>query len=179
MIQKAEIILSKTKLLMMLIGSTIFVGLGIWFVMNPAEIKPDGETFVSIIGIASILFFGACLLFITKKLFDTKIGMVIDENGINDNSSGVSVGLINWEDISGISTTEIASTKFILLETTNPDKYINRAKNGLSKRAMKENNRMYGTPLTISSNTLKIKHNALLEIVHRGYQQMNKSKTTP
>jgi len=172
MIQKTEIQLSKTKLLMMLIGSALFVGLGIWFVMNPAEIKPNRETFVSIVGIASILFFGACLLFITKKMFDTKIGLVIDENGINDNSSGVSVGLINWEDISGISASEIASSKFILIETTNPDKYINRANNGLAKRAMKANTKMYGTPISISSNTLKIKHKALLDIIERGYQKM-------
>lgn len=100
------------------------------------------------------------------------------KNGINDNSSGASVGLINWEDISGISTSEIASTKFILIETTNPDKYINRAKNGLAKRAMKANAKMYGTPISISSNTLKIKHNALFDIIERGYQKMKNSKTS-
>lgn len=178
MIQKTEIQLSKAKLLMMLIGSALFVGFGIWFVMNPAEVRPNRETFVFIIGITSILFFGACLLFFTKKMFDGKIGLVIDEEGINDNSSGVSVGLIIWGDISGISTSEIASTKFILIETTNPDKYINRAKNGLAKRAMKANNKMYGTPISISSNTLKIKHNELLDRIERGYQKMKYSKTT-
>lgn len=83
-------------------------------------------------------------------MFDPKIGMVIDENGINNNSSGVSVGLINGKDISSISTLKIASTKFILIESTNPDKYINRAKNGLSKRAMKANTKMYGTYISIS-----------------------------
>ena len=179
MIQKTEIELSKSKLLMMLIGSALFVGLGIWFVKNPTEIKPNGETLVSIVGIASILFFGACLLSITKKIFDKTIGLAIDDNGIYDNSSGVSVGLINWGDISGISTSEIASTKFILIQTTKPDKYINRAKNGLAKRAMKANTKMYGTPISISSNTLKIKHNALLDIIERGYQKMKNSKTTP
>lgn len=79
MIQETEIQLSKTKLLMMLVGSALFVGLGIWFVMNPTEIDPDRETFILIIGVASILFFGACLLFIAKKMFDEKIGLVIDE----------------------------------------------------------------------------------------------------
>ena len=175
MINRTEIQLSKIKLLMALIGSAIFVGLGVWFVMKPAIINPNNEIYPFITGIASILFFGACLIYAIKKMFDTKAGLVIDENGINDNSSGASVGLINWEDISGISTSEIRLTKFILIETTNPGKYINRAKNSISKLAMKFNNKKYGTPLAISSNSLEIEHHELLDKLESNYQKMMNS----
>jgi len=175
MINRTEIQLSKIKLLMALIGSTIFVGLGVLFVMKPAVINPNNETYAFITGIASLLFFGGCLIYIAKKMFDSKAGLVIDENGISDNSSGVSVGLINWEDISGISTSEIMLSKFILIETTNPDKYINRAKNSISKLAMKFNNKKYGTPLSISSNSLEIDHHELLDKIESGYQKMMNS----
>ena len=175
MIKKTEIQLSKTKLLMALCGSSIFVGSGVLFVMYPAVLNPNFETYPFIIGIVSILFFGTCLIYAIIKMFDRKAGLVIDENGINDNSSRGSIGLINWEDISRITPSEIASSKVILIETTNPGKYINRAKNSISKLAMKFNNKKYGTPLAISSNSLEIEHHELLDKLESNYQKMMNS----
>lgn len=163
MIEQSEIKISKIKLVLMTIGSAIFVGLGLWFISNPYQFDSRNEYLVLIIGITSILFFGMCLIFMIRKLFDNSIGLTINEMGITDNSSGTSVGLIEWNDISDIQITQIASTKFILIETTNPEKYINRAKKSISRRAMKANYKMYGTPLSISSNTLQIKFDELLE----------------
>lgn len=163
MIEQSEIKISKIKLILMIIGSAIFVGLGLWFISKPNLFDSRNEYLILIIGIASILFFGICLIFMIRKLFDNSIGLTINEMGITDNSSGTSVGLIEWNDISDIRTTQIASTKFILIETTNPEEYINRAKTSISRRAMKANYRMYGTPLSISSNTLQIKFDELWE----------------
>lgn len=175
MIEKTEIQLSKTKLLLMLLGSAAFVCLGIFFMLNPGEIRPNKQTFIQIVGMASVLFFGLCLIFIARKMFDQKIGLMIDENGITDNSSGTSVGLIEWGDINEIASAQIASTKFILIGTTEAEKYINRAGNALTKRAMQANQKLYGTPLSIASNTLKIKHNDLLAKVTESFEIMNKS----
>ena len=174
MLDRTEIQLSKTKLLLIAIGSAAFVGLGIWFIINPNEIRPNQQTLILIIGASAILFFGVCFIFIVRKMFDNKIGLVIDENGITDNSSGTSVGLINWEDINEIGTAQVASTKFILIGTTDANKYINRATNAISKRAMKANNKMYGTPLSIASNTLKIKHDELFDKINQGFEIMKK-----
>lgn len=179
MIDRTEIQLSKSKLFLMVVGSAAFVGLGAWFVLNPSEIEPSQRTLIRIIGVVSILFFGACLIFITRKMFDQKIGLVIDKDGITDNSNGTSVGLINWEDITEIGTAEVASTKFILIGTTNSNKYINKATNEISKRAMRANTKMYGTPLSIASNTLKIKHDELLNKIIDSFNIMEKSRTTP
>jgi hypothetical protein len=40
--------------------------------------------------------------------------------------------------------------------TDKPEKYIERAKNIISKKAMKTNHKMYGSPLSITSISLKI-----------------------
>jgi len=168
MVNTIEIELSKTKLLFLLLGSTVFVALGILFVLNLAGIQSDlfgNLEFIRIVGVVSLVFFGLCLVYIAIKLFDSKVGLSINENGIIDNSNAASVGLIDWEDITDIRTIQIASNKILLVETSKPEKYIERARNGLISRAMKANCKMYGTPISIISNSLKITHDDLEKLL--------------
>jgi len=174
MTDKIEIPLSKTKILLLLIGVTVFVVLGTLFIMNPEQFKSpifrNPET-IRIAGIAAVAFFGLCLVFIARKLFDNKVGLTIDQNGITDNSNATSVGLIEWADIIDIRTVQVASTKILMLATDKPDKYIERAKNGISKRAMKANHKMYGSPLSIISNSLKINYDDLERMIREEFQK--------
>ncbi|MDC7996364.1 STM3941 family protein [Altibacter sp. HG106] len=177
MTDKIEIQLSKTKILLLLIGATVFVVLGTLFIMNPEQFKSpifrNPET-IRIAGIAAVAFFGLCLVFIAKKLFDNKVGLTIDQNGITDNSNATSVGLIEWDDITDIGTVQVASTKILMLETDKPEKYIERARNGISKRAMKANYKMYGSPLSIISNSLKIKYDELERMIREEFEKRKK-----
>ena len=163
-----EIPLSKLKIGLSFIGTIIFVILGILFTTNPEEwltARSNSPGFVRIIGVISVVFFGVCGIFIGRKLFDKTIGLTIDEKGITDNTNGTSVGLIEWDDITGIDKVEISFSKILLIKTDKPDKYIDRAKNGISKRAMKANNRIYGSPISIISNSLSMKFSELEKLV--------------
>ena len=86
--------------------------------------------------------------------------LTIDENGIFDNTNASSVGLINLTDITAIKTEQVASTKFQLIYTSNPDFYFDKVK-GFKRELMEGNNRKYGTPLSITSNTLNYYFNDL------------------
>lgn len=112
--EKIEIPLSRMKITLHLVGSVFFVVLGIMFTIKP-------EAFISMIfrnleiirfaGVLSVVFFGLCLVFIAKKLFSHKAGLIIDQYGITENTNATSVGLIEWEDITGIERIEIFSKK--------------------------------------------------------------------
>lgn len=163
-----EIPLSKTKMMLGLIGSAIFILLGIVFIYNPdIFVSPIIHTpeLIRLLGIGAILFFGSCFIFIIRKLFDKNFGLRIDENGITDNSSATSVGLIEWDDIQEIRKMKIASTKMLLLMTDKPEKYIERAKNYISKKGLKANQKMYGSPLIIASVSLKTNFDDLENII--------------
>ena len=134
----------------------------------------------------SILFFGLCLIFIAKKVFTRKAGLIINDKGIIDNSNGTSIGLIEWNDITGVETIKVSapvydyffsvsSPKMLLIKTSKPEKYIEHSKNMISQEAMKANNRMYGTPLTIIAHTLKINSSKLEKIISEQLKQ-RKSK---
>ncbi|HEX7414013.1 MAG TPA: STM3941 family protein [Bacteroidia bacterium] len=163
---KVEIPLSKTKLLLGIGGSILFVVLGLYLYTTIADQQTRfNPTFVKGVGIAGILFFGAIGIYGIKKMFDKTIGLTIDENGIFDNTNASSVGLIKWTDITEIKTEQVASTKFLLIYTKNPDIYLDKVK-GFKRKLMEGNNRMYGTPLSITSNTLKYNFKDLEKLIN-------------
>ncbi len=170
MTEKIEIPLSKNKLFLAITGSILFVGLGVWLFLNADNFSQSSGLFrnpivIRVIAIVSILFFSAIGIFSFKKMFDKKAGLIIDVHGITDNSSGTSVGLVEWKDITNIATQQVMSTKFLLIEVKDTEKYIAKAKSGMKAKIMRVNMKTYGTPLSTSSNTLKYNFKKLEELV--------------
>ena len=107
--KKIEIPLSKLKIGLLFIGSITFVLIGIQFAISPDEwttARRNSPLFIRIIGIISTIFFGICGISIGKKLFDRNIGLTIDDRGITDNTNATSIGLIEWDDITGIGDSQ-------------------------------------------------------------------------
>jgi hypothetical protein len=172
-----EIALSKNKLILMLIGAIAFVIIGFWFVISPPTINNSffgNPTRLLIIGIIAIVFFGFSAVYIARKIPDNKPGLIIDKIGLTDNSSGVSAGQILWSDIENISVIEIHRQKLIMLEVKNPQDYIDKQTSGFKRKMMQMNLNMYGTPLSITSNSLKIKFEELLNILNERLQDSRK-----
>jgi hypothetical protein len=148
-------------------GAITFVVLGFFFVARPEVfVSPFHQniTLIRFVGILSVIFFGAITVYGIIKLFDNKYGLIIQTNGIIDNTNASSVGLITWEDIISIKRQQVMSTKFLLIFLTNPDDYLNRA-TGLKRKLLYANMRMYGTPLSIISNSIKINFDDLEKLL--------------
>ena len=175
---KIEISLSKTKLLLVIGISVLFMVLGYFLFATIADQQTDrSPTFVKGVGIAGILFFGAIGIYAVRKSLDKTIGLIVDENGIFDNTNALSVGLIGWADITKIESAQVSSAKFLIIHVKNPEKYIENTK-GVKRILMKENNRAYGTPLTITSNTLKYKFNNLEKLINDKFKEYQESEPT-
>lgn len=173
-VEKVEIPLSRRKIAGILICAVAFIILGILFMINPqtfvSPIMQNPEV-IRISGFVAVGFFGVCLAFLIKKLSSGKMGLTIDQYGITDNTNATSVGLVEWGDITGIVKKQIMSNKFLVLHTNNPEKYINRAKNVVERRAMKMNNKTYGSPITIIASSLKIDFNDLEILIRSEFEK--------
>ncbi len=171
--QQIEIKLSKIKLLLALLGSLTFIGLGLWLIINPPSTEHYhrySPTTMLLAGYASVIFFGLCAFFFIRKLPDNRPGLIIDNLGLSDNSSGVAGGLILWSDIINISVLKIQRQKFIMLQVKNPEEYINRQTSAFKRKIMEMNFKMYGSPLSITSNGLKISFHELHKLVVDNYE---------
>jgi len=175
--ENIEIPLSKNKLFLGIAGSFIFVIIGVWLFTHSYEFQDysikllRNPIIIKGIGVLAILFFGATGIYGFKKIFDKKVGLIIDSKGITDNSNGSSIGLIQWKDISNIRVKQVMSTKFLLIDVLNPEKYIKQAKGGIKSRLLRANMKMYGTPLSITSNTLKFNFEELEKLLQSEFKK--------
>jgi hypothetical protein len=168
---KEEIVipLSKLKISLLVVGSALFVACGVYFLgLDPESIrtsdKINNPSVVYGISYACIAFCGLTCVYGFVKIFDSKPGLIINKEGITDNSSGVSAGLIPWNEITGFSEFEIHSTKMLIIMVKEPEKYANRG--SVFKRALnKANMNLVGSPISISSTALKMKYSDLHEIL--------------
>ena len=160
--------LSKKKMLLVLLGASAFVAVGILMLsLDDASIQSrrrlNDPTYVRGLAIVAIVFFGSFGLYALKKLFDRRPGLVFNDSGIVDNASSVSPGFIPWSEVVGAQVFEIQKQKLLIIKVRDPQEYI--ARGGSLKRALnKANHKMVGSPISISAHALAINFSELVSI---------------
>lgn len=170
--ERIEIKLSKGKGILTLLGSVAFLLTSIWLIdyasnhetVDIGILRLD-PVIVIVIGYVGLIFFGLAGLYILYKLFDKTPGLIIDKEGIYDNSSAAAGHLIKWERIKGLRVDQVMSTKFILIDIENPEEFMDEV-NGIKKKLMWSTYKMYGTPTSISSSTLSCDFDELFRIIN-------------
>jgi hypothetical protein len=162
--ERIEIKLSKRKALLTLLGAVAFVVLGTLMISDAGDQHRYPPIVLIVTGYASIIFFGTAGLFISYKLLDFKPGLIIDDEGIHDNSNASSANLIKWEQIKGIGIEQVMSTRFLLIDIHDPKDFM-ASVGGAKKKLMMGNYKMYGTPISIISNSLKCDTDYLYRII--------------
>jgi hypothetical protein len=173
------IALSKSKVLMLIAGSLVFVAIGLWmFQKDAAEISADrifnNPLFVHAAGIAGVIFFGLTGAFGIWKLFDTKPGFVLSAAGLVDNSSGVAAGFIPWSEVTGFSVFTVVNQQTLIVKVRNPERYI-EAGNPLKRALNRANFKLCGSPIAITSTTLTIGFAELLDSCNQYHAKYGKS----
>lgn len=172
-----RISLHKSRLVMMLLGALVFVGVGtlilVLAVTQAAPLRVPQvfiTVFFGILGLVSVGFFGWCVLAMAARLFSRKPGLILNNEGFWDHSSGISAGFISWADVTAIETRRVEFQRFIVIHLSNPRDLIRRQ--GFTARFwMRLNDRIYGTPVWISANFLHTSFDQLHEqIVTRYYE---------
>jgi hypothetical protein len=170
---------SKTKLLLLIIGSLAFIGIGSWMVsLDVAQIEAqrrfNDPLLVHGIGWVGIVFFGLCGAYGIRKFFDKRPGLIFSSVGITDNSSSVSAGLIPWNEISGFNIHELQKQKMLIVLVKNQNKYI-EVGNVIKRTLNRTNYKMCGSPIAITSNSLKINFDELLELSNEYFTKYGKT----
>ena len=171
--KEIKIELSKRKLVLLLSAGIGFVFFGCWFLVNPSNFvnfSTRNEIIVFIAGILGVVVFGVASVFLFIKLFDKKAGLVINNQGIIDNTNSSSMGLISWPEITKIYKKKVISTEILIIEIRNPEEYIQKA-NGLKKLGLKQNLKSYGTPITLTAVGLKCSFDELERLVLESYNE--------
>ncbi len=165
---------SKTKIVLLVCGSILFVGIGLYLLfLNTEVIERYGRFSNPLIirgaGIAAISFFGFCGYIGIRKFLNGSPGLVLNKEGLSDESSALSLGRVPWSEISGVGECEVQKQKFVSIFLENSEKYINTG-SFLTKMVNRTNFKMCGTPINISANTLQLNHEELLDCISLYYK---------
>jgi hypothetical protein len=162
-----EIPFSKWKLLIAVAASALFVGLGVFLLFvwseEPGSSNPMAK---KIIGGILIVFFGAVSAFGFVKMLSKKCALLINDEGILDNTTASSFGLIKWENITGFKIEEMMSRKYLVIHVNNGKEMIEKSK-GMVRKTMKMNFSMYLTPYAIPSTVVNYKLDDLIVLLEK------------
>lgn len=172
--KRIEIPLSKTKIMLILVCTIVFLIIGLCFIIWPENFlshfgRPCTIEGIRVWGIFGSLFFGLGTLYALWKLFDQKPGLIIDREGLLDNSSGIAAGRIPWADVTGVSEWEYHGPKMVVLLLKDPQRYISPQSKALKRKAMLENLDRCGSPVVISAVGLKISYKELYALLREQY----------
>lgn len=178
--ERIEIPLSKIKMFRLIVGFSLFVVAGFLLIFNALDFQNITIPFmrnplvIRSIGIAAILFFGFTLIIGIRRNFDKRAGLIIDNDGITDHTNASSIGLIEWADIEGIREKRVMSTKFLLIDVSNPEKYIAKAKSKVKAKLLRTNLRSNDTPLSISTNAFKCDFKELENLIRTEFEKKDR-----
>lgn len=144
---KIEVYASKGKTWLLLLVAIGFVAAGIW--MFRLALTGEESWVIGGIGVISILFFGICLLFMLKSLFELLPVLEIDDGGVLDRSSYVAGGRILWTEVEDISIFNVANQPTIGIRLRNPQAFLER-QNGIKRWLISVNRKLTGAPVNIS-----------------------------
>ena len=156
--------LSKGKLLLLLMGAIAFVALSYWLYGVTEEIGGWAFFEVKTYAVAGMAFFGLCAIVAVIKLCDRRPGLVIDDAGLIDNSSGLSAGRIPWSDIKGFTVNTIEKQRILAIEVHDPGKYVRQA-HPLKRPVVELNDKHYGSPIQISAHALAIDFDTMVKAI--------------
>lgn len=157
--EKIEIYSSKKKSSLLLVGSIIFVILCL-FVLTA-----DVNLYKKVAGAVGLVFFGFGIYTSIRQLIKKKLMLVIDEQGINVNPEKSDEKIL-WQYIESFPIFYISGTKIILICVNNPQYWIDKETNTIRKKLMDFNYNNYGTPFSLSANSMQIKHTELVDLLN-------------
>ena len=148
-----EVYMGKGKLWLLGFGCMIFIAIGGWIF---SEYVNGNMMFIyGIVGLVCIILFAACLIYFVRKLFDHSPAVIIDDEGILDNSSYIAGGLIRWDDIHNIELYQLTGQKMIGIQLKDPDSYL-ESQQGLKRQLIKINQGMVQAPVNIAQSALRM-----------------------
>lgn len=160
--------LSKTKLRFLAWASLGFVAAAAWLWFFPEQFRRWPPEVVQVVAAIAAAGFGLCAIYLGLKQRDPGPGLVIDAQGIVDNSSGIAAGRVPWSEIEGFKVHQVQSQRFLAVQVRDPGKYVARA-SALMRPVVALNLKLYGSPIQISAVALQIDFDELVAAVTQAH----------
>lgn len=152
------------KQLLLLSGSILFVIASVYMINDGFGSSGYSTQFRLVTGIIGILFFGITGLFILFSFVKLRPALIINNQGITNNSSAGSSYVISWDNIKSLSIITVSRKKLIAITLEDNQKVFEQV-NFLTRSFMKLNDHFYGSPAFITTAMIKMDIETLLKLI--------------
>ena len=166
---------SRIKLLGQCVAGLVFVAVGAFLMFVPTRYG----WFARFIGFVSVAFFGAAAVSIVYRLVKPTPAVILNAQGIVDNASGVSVGLILWEEIGEVREYRVQNQVFLGIMPKDLEALLEK-QSRWKRTAIRANLSMGAAPVNIPQAALGVKVSDLVrEIERRLHREAGDNPTCP
>ncbi|GIP41205.1 hypothetical protein J31TS4_44850 [Paenibacillus sp. J31TS4] len=153
---------SRKKSFGLLVSALVFVLLGI--LLTAVGLGEEESAAIAGIGIICTLFFGFCLAYLLLRFIRRTPSLVVDDEGIVDQSSAIGGGRIRWDEMEDLKLYVFMNQAFIGIRLHDPESFLDRQ--GTWKRLlMKANRRMVDAPVNIAQTAVALPLDELYELL--------------
>lgn len=162
--QQTDLVISasRIKLLGHFVGGLAFVALGAFLMFVPTR----HGLFARFIGLVAVAFFGAIAVSIFYRLVRPAPAMIINARGIVDNASGVSVGLIPWDQIGEVREYRVQNQVFLGIVPKDLEALLEKQPRW-KRAAIRANLSMGATPVNVPQAALGVKVSDLVREIEQ------------
>jgi hypothetical protein len=153
---------SRLKMLGQFVGGLVFVALGVFMMLYP----PKYGWFGRLIGLVTTGFFGAVVLSIFYRLVRPLPAITINAQGITDHASGLSVGLIPWDQVGEVREYKVEDQVFLGIFPKDVDALIKKQPKW-KRTAIRANLKMGAAPVNIPQASLGMKVSDLVREIEQ------------
>lgn len=154
---------SAKKLFGLTFASMVFVAVGILLIVV-GQWEEETPIIMIIIGFISVGFFGLCLIYCLYRLMNKRPSIIINGDGIMDNSSYIGGGLLKWSDIQDVVLYEFMGQRFIGLKLHDIERFMAQ-QSGMKKALIRMNKRMINMPVNIPQSGVRMPLDQLYTLI--------------
>lgn len=160
------------KCLLIFAVALVFVVACGCFAIHSEGHSRHSPTFIRIVCGIGGPFFAAIAIMSIVRLVDSRPGLVVDREGIDDRTNFASVGRVDWADIDGLRVTRARWNNGLVVELHEPERFARRG--NVVQRLLR-----FGAPSpVVGSNALDVPFDTMDQIVRRFHDDW-KSQAKP
>ncbi len=164
MTDKLEIAINKARTLQLTVGCLVFVIMSVWLWTVADKQTRRSPVLIKTVSVLGVSFFGLGLVLGPKILFTKRPGLIIDNQGILNNTSVGKESFIAWKNVDGFKIITTGKIDTVLIYINNAEESI-RNESIWKQKIMRYCLKKYGTPISIGVSTLKIDANSLIGVL--------------
>ena len=171
--ERIAIPFSRMKCLLIFSVALVFVVVCAYFATHAEGHSRHSPTFIRIVCGIGVPFFAAIAIMSIVRLVDSRPGLVVDRQGIDDRTNFAAIGRVDWADIRDLRVMKARWNSGLIVELHDPERFARRG--NVVQRLLR-----FGapSPVVLGSNALDIPFDTLVQIVRRFHDDW-KSQAKP